>query len=169
MSDEETNRRKDMDMSNYKENAEFVKKVLDEDDWHYDMQDAGKAAVFTGGIGGFKGLYTSFRYLMIVGDDEVQSYAMFPASAKEKRPQIAEFITRANYGLKYGAFEMDWNDGEVRFHLTIPMSAILADRNHIPALLALPPQMLDRYSRGITEVLMGFKSPEEAIKECEGN
>lgn len=155
-------------MSSYKENAEFVKKFFDEDDWHYEMRDAETAVVFTGGIGGFKGLYNSFRYLLIVGDDEVQNYTQYPASAKEKLPEVAEFITRANYGLKYGAFEMDWNDGEVRFHLTTPMAAILADRNNIPMITALPSQMLDRYSKGFTEVLMGLKTPEEAIKDCEG-
>ena len=168
MPSEETNKRKYIDMSNYKENADFITKYLDDDEWKYELHDTGTVAVLTGGVGGFKGLYNSFRYLLIVGDDEVQNYTTFPASAKQKRPQIAEFITRANYGLKYGAFEMDWNDGEVRFHLTIPMSAILADSNHIPALMALPSQMLDRYSRGFTEVLMDLKTPEEAIKDCEG-
>ena len=168
MPDEETNKRKDMDMSNYKENAEFVKKFLDDADWHYEMIDRDKFMVFTGGIGGFKGLYSSFRFLMFVGDDEVQNYAMLPASAKDKLPQMAEFITRANYGLKYGAFEMDYNDGEVRFHLTFPMTAIQADRLLLPTLLALPPKMLDQYAKGFTEVLMDLNTPEAAIKECEG-
>ena len=168
MSDEETNRRKDMDMSNYKENAEFVKKFLDETDWHYDMHDSGHAAIFTGGVGGFEGLYNSFRFIMFVGEDEVQNYAMFPASAKDKLPEMAEFITRANYGLKYGDFEMDWNDGEVRFHLTFPMTAIQADRLLLPTLLALPPKMLDQYAKGFTEVLMDLNTPAAAIKECEG-
>lgn len=167
MSDEETNKRKDIDMSNYKENAEFVKKFLDDDDWHCEMHDTGTAAVFTGGIGGFKGLYNSFRFMLVVGDSEVQNYTEFPASAKEKRTQIAEFITRANYGLKYGAFEMDYNEGDVRFHLTMPMSAVRADKMILPTLLIAPPRMLDQYSKGFSEVLMGLKTPEEAIKGCE--
>ena len=155
-------------MSNYKENAEFVKKFLDDNDWHYDMHDLDKVMVFTGGVSGFKGLYNSFRFLMLVGDDEVQNYAMLPASAKDKLPQMAEFITRANYGLKYGAFEMDYNDGKVRFHLTFPMTAIRADRLLLPTLLALPPKMLDQYAKGFTEVLMDLNTPEAAVKDCEG-
>ena len=154
-------------MSSYKENAEIIKKFLDEDDWHYEMHDHGRAAVFTGGIGGFKGIYNSFRFLLIVGDDELQNYATLPASAKDKLPQMAEFITRANYGLKYGDFEMDWNDGEVRFHLAFPMSAVRAVKILLPTLLMLPAKMLDQYSKGFTEVLMGLKSPADAIKDCE--
>ncbi len=155
-------------MSNYKENAEFVKTFLDEDDWHYDMADHGTVATFTGGIGGFKGLYNSYRFLLFVGDDEVQNYSTLPASAKDKLPQMAEFITRANYGLKYGAFEMDYGDGEVRFHVTYPMAALRAERELMLALMFLPGNMLDRYSKGLTEVLMDLKSPEDAIKDCEG-
>ena len=162
-------KRKDIDMSSYKENAEFVKKFLDDDDWHYEMIDYDKVMVFTGGVGGFKGLYNSFQYLIFVGEDEVQNYATFPVSAKDKLPQMAEFITRANYGLKYGAFEMGYNDGEVRFHLAFPMTTIWVDRLLLPTLLALPPKMLDQYAKGFTEVLMDLKTPEDAIKDCEGD
>ena len=94
---------------------------------------------------------------------------MFPASAKDKLSEMAEYITRANYGLKYGDFEMDWNDGEVRFHLTFPMSAVRADEMILPTLLMAPPRMLDQYSKGFTEVLMGLKTPADAIKDCEGD
>ena len=156
-------------MSNYKENAEYIKKYLDDDDWHYDMHDLEEEQrmAFTGGIGGFKGLYGSFRYLVVVSEDEAQCYVTLPASAKEKLPQMAEFITRANYGFKYGAFEMDYDEGDIRFHLTFPMVALRADRDLIPTLIGLPAKMLDQYSRGFTEVLMDLKTPEEAIKDCE--
>ena len=156
-------------MGNYKENMEVVKNFLDGDDWHYDMHDHGHVATFTGGVGGFKGLYNSFRFILFVGEDEVQNYATFPASAKDKLSEMAEFIIRANYGLKYGDFEMDWNDGEVRFHLTFPMSAVRADEMILPTLLMAPPRMLDQYSKGFTEVLMGLKTPADAIKDCEGD
>ena len=167
MPSEETNKRKDMDMSNYKENLEFVKNFLDGDDWRYEANDHGSVATVTGGIGGFKGLYNSYRFILFVGDDELQNYATLPASAKDKLPEMAEFITRANYGLKYGDFEMDWNDGEVRFHLAFPMSAVRAVKMLLPTLLMLPAKMLDQYSKGFTEVLMGLKSPADAIKDCE--
>jgi len=156
-------------MGNYKENAEFVKTFLDGADCHYEMRDNGTATVFKGAIGGFDGLYKSFSYMLIVGEDEVHNYTMLPASAKARRPQIAEFVTRANYGLRHGSFEMGWDGGEVRFHMTIPMSAILAERAYIPVLIGFPAQMLNRYSKGFTEVLMDLKTPEDAIKNCEGD
>ena len=155
-------------MNNYKENTEYIKKFFDDDDWHYDMHDIEdeQRTVFMGGIGGFKGLYGSFRFLLVVSDTEAQCYAIFLFFSKEKLPQMAEFIARANYGLKYGAFEMDYADGEIRFHLTFPMVALRTDRNLMPVLIGIPAQMLDQYSKGFTEVLMDLKIPEEAIKDC---
>ena len=46
---------------------------------------------------------------------------------------------------------------------------VRADRLLLPTLLALPPKMLDQYSKGFTEVLMDLKTPEDAIKDCEGD
>lgn len=153
-------------MSNYKENAEYVKKILDEENLHYDMRNDEQATIFIGDIGGFKGLYNSFRFIVAVCDDEAQCFAIFPASAKEKLAQVAEFITRANYRLKYGEFQMNYNDGEIRFHLTFPMVALRADRDLIPTLIGYTTRALSDFSKGLTEVLMDLKTPEEAVAAC---
>ncbi len=148
-------------MSNYKENAEFIKNFLDGADCHYEMQDHGSLVTFCG-------VYNSFRFVMFVDDDVAQNYATLSVSFKDELPQMAEFITRANYGLKYGAFEMNYDNGDVRFHLTFPMAAIRADKMLLQMLLAIPAQMLDKYMKGFSEVFWDLKTPEEAIKDCEG-
>ncbi len=150
----------------YRQNAEIVKRYLDDNDWHYEMKDTGDTVIFSGGIGGFKGVYKSFRFVMVVDDDTVQNFATYPASAKDKLPEMAEFLVRANYGMIYGAFEMDWNDGEVRFHIAIPMAAIRADNDEIVRVLALPANMLGKYSNGFSSVLLGVKTPAEAVQAC---
>ena len=35
--------------------------------------------------------------------------------AEIKRQDIAEYLTRANYGMVMGNFEMDYSDGEIRY------------------------------------------------------
>ena len=151
----------------YRQNAEIVKRYLDENDWHYEMKDTGDSVIFNGGIGGFKGVYESFRFAMVVGDDTVQNFSTYPASAKGKQSEMAEFLIRANYGMKYGAFEMDWSDGEVRFHVAIPMAAIKADNDEVVRVLALPASMLGKYSKGFSAVLLGVMTPAEAVQACE--
>ncbi len=155
-------------MSSYKENAEFVKNFLDEGNWRYDMREHADSVLFTGGIAGFAGLYDSFRFFMFVEDDLVQNFAMFPASARSRMSGVAEFITRVNYNLKLGRFEMDYGCGEVRFHMSLPMSAVREERDELlPRILYLPVQMLDRYARGFSEVILDLKTPEQAVKDCE--
>ena len=46
---------------------------------------------------------------------------------EDKRAAVAEYLTRANYGLHVGNFEMDMTDGEVRYKTTG-----VADENTMP-------------------------------------
>src|SRR5579863_2871455 len=51
---------------------------------------------------------------------QVMFYSVLPAKVGEDRkPAMAEFLIRANFGLNIGNFEMDWEDGEVRFRTSI--------------------------------------------------
>ncbi len=155
-------------MSRYKENAEFVKNFLDEGGLRYDMQDAANSVLFSGSIAGSNGLYDSFKFFMFVEDCLVQNFAMFPAVALSKMPDVVEFITRVNYNLSLGGFEMDYENGKVRYHVSVPMSALREERDELlPRTLFLPVEMLDRYAKGLAEVILGVKAPLEAIAECE--
>ena len=156
---------------NYKENAAIVKKYLDENDWHYEEVDHGTAVTFQSGIGGFAekgGLYDSYRFTLLVGDDAVQSYAVMPGANKAKIPEVAEFVTRANYNLKFGNFDLDYRDGEVRFHIAFPSCVLANDlEDSLGFILGGGATMLDRYARGYMKIIMGDMTPEAAIKEIE--
>lgn len=156
---------------NYKENAALVKKYLDDNDWHYEENDHGNVVTYHGGIGGFSekgGLYDSYKFILFVSEDAVQSYASMPAPAKTKLAEIAEFVTRANHGLKFGKFELDYNDGEVRFHISFPSCVLQNDLDDSLAfILGGGVSMLHRYARGYMKVVMGDITPEAAIKEIE--
>ena len=85
----------------------------------------------------------------------------------EMRVPMAEFLTRANYGLRIGNFEMDFDDGEVRYKSSVDFEGIslspLLMRNTIyPAV-----QTMDRYLPGILKVIYGGSSPESAISAIE--
>jgi len=46
--------------------------------------------------------------------------SLFPALAPaKKRTACAELLTRINYDLLHGCFEMDFEDGEIRFRTSI--------------------------------------------------
>ncbi len=80
----------------------------------------------------------------------------------------AEYVNRANYGLRIGNFELDYNDGEVRYKSSLdfekePLTPQLIKNAIYPAV-----QTMDHYLPGLLSVVYGNKSPEEAIQEIEG-
>lgn len=155
-------------MIRYKENAEFIKNYLDERNILYDMEEHAGMVLISGNVAGDNGLYDSFKFMMFVEDYLVQNFAVFPAVTLSKMPEVVEFITRVNYSLTIGGFEMDYANGKVRYHVAIPMSALRAERDDlIPRTLFLPVEMLDRYAKGIAEVILGLKTPEQAVKDCD--
>lgn len=87
---------------------------------------------------------------------------------EDVRGAVAEFIARANYGLRIGNFELDFRDGEVRYKSSLDFEGEeLTDaliRNAIyPAV-----RIMDEYLPGLLKVAFGGKSPAEAIAEIEG-
>ena len=149
--------------------AQFVKWFFDDHDFKYRIADEREdKTIFTGDFSGFDGIYGSFRFMLVAEDDTLQCFCFLPTSVAEaKRIEIAEFIARANYGLRYGNFEMDFSDGEVRYHMALPASAVRADDANIARIVALPPRMLERYSDGFVAVLSGTKKPKQAVDDCE--
>ena len=103
-------------------------------------------------------------------DDGYIVNTTIPLDADEDcRLKVSEYLMRANFGLAFGNFEMDFNDGEIRYRLPVDCEG----RTSLPdgvmsKSISLPLRMFDRYGDGLIAVMYGIKSPEEAIKEAEG-
>ena len=84
------------------------------------------------------------------------------------RLRIAEFTSRANYGLIIGNFEMDFEDGELRYKAsyyyddTFPNSEEVFLRN-----LYATFHMMDRYLPGIMSVIYANVTPQTGINQIE--
>jgi len=105
-----------------------------------------------------------------VGTDYFYTLAYVKMNASEDvRHEAAEFITRANYGLKNGNFEMDFNDGELRYKSYNNCDGILPSEAIIRDSLVIPALMIDRYGDGLISVLFGMQSPKDAIEAIENN
>ncbi len=84
----------------------------------------------------------------------------------ERRQAMAEFLTRANYGLILGNFEMDFRDGELRYKTSTDVEDGELSQAMIRNLVLTNILMMDRYLPGIKAVLQGA-APEAAIAQCE--
>lgn len=91
-------------------------------------------------------------------------YSICPNKASEtKLSSIQEFLTRANFGLKFGNFELDLEDGEIRFKTSIQFAGEIDSAPMIEECLSLNVVTFDRYLPGILQVLFTDTLPQNAI------
>ncbi|HOU12935.1 MAG TPA: YbjN domain-containing protein [Anaerolineae bacterium] len=95
-------------------------------------------------------------------------YVIAPVKAPEQmRAQVAEYIARANYGLRIGNFELDYTDGEVRYKSSIDFEGELLTPRLIKNAMYPAVHTMDFYLPGLLGVMYGNKTPAEAIRDIE--
>jgi hypothetical protein len=102
-------------------------------------------------------------------DDYLQVTANYPFNVREEklRSSTAELITRANYCMPLGKFEMDMADGEVRFHLThvigeLGLTSEMIERHFMTAYFTM-----DRYFPAFMQHIHAGYTPEDAVFHAE--
>lgn len=94
----------------------------------------------------------------------LQIIVQYPVMVREAfRAAAAEFITRANYGLVLGNFQMDMKDGEIRYYLSHLMQGDGLEEQTIHRLFRAAMSTADRYFPGLMQVLYAGSTPEDAI------
>ena len=139
---------------------------LEEDEW-YPQPLEGRTVYVTyfAGRNGELHCYAQVRVEL----EQFLFYAVAPVKVPaDMRPAVAEFLTRANYGLRIGNFEMDYSDGEVRFKSSLDFEGEALTFNWIRHAIYPAVQTMDEYLPGLMKVVYGGKTPEEAIREIEG-
>lgn len=107
----------------------------------------------------------SAQLLVIVRGDNFSTLAQIPLTADENsRLAVAEYLTRVNYNMRNGNFELDMNSGEIRFKIYVHAADGVVEPKAARLAVLLPFMMFDRYGDGLLEVLFGYKSPREAFE-----
>jgi hypothetical protein len=86
---------------------------------------------------------------------------------EDRRIAAAEYITRANSGMAIGNFEMNFNDGEVRYKTSIDVEGDRLNTALVRNLVYANVMMMDRYLPGLIAVTEGIATPHEAIQAVE--
>lgn len=95
-------------------------------------------------------------------------YSMIPVNAPEpKRQAVAEYITRVNYGLILGNFELDYSDGEIRYKTSIDVDGDEISEALIRNAVNRNVYTVDRYLPGIMSVIYADADPAEAVAKIE--
>lgn len=159
------------DQNEHKENSlqafAILGQFLEKDKWH--PQQLEDRYVYRMGFSGKNGQTACYAQIR-VDLEQFIFYVIAPVKAPEEaRLAVAEFITRANYGLRIGNFELDFNDGEVRYKSSLDFEGVTLTTELIEHAIYPAVQTMDRYLPELMKVIYGDKPPAEAIAEIEGD
>lgn len=138
---------------------------FEDDDWNFHWVDG--MPVLSMSFTGKNGKWLCYAQAR---EDQEQFvyYSVCPVNVpEERRNAAAEFITRANYGMIIGNFEMDYKDGEIRYKTSIDVEGAELTPPLVKQMVYANVIIMDRYLPGIMRVIYGDASPETEIAKIE--
>ena len=139
---------------------------LNENEIKYE-QESDEQTVFAN----FRGDVGTYRIIAWIDseNDLFQLFAHSPIRVPEgARPAIAETLARANYGLKVGKFEFDYDEGQIRFQSAHVLLEDSLDGEVIRRFIGVSLRMLNVYIPAVLSVIYGNELPKDAIRHAEG-
>jgi hypothetical protein len=144
---------------------EAVGQFLEEDDWPYSLMD--NRPVYKTGFEGKNGQFTCYAQER-TEQQQFVFYSIFPIKVTEnKMNELAEFITRANYGMIIGNFELDYADGEIRYKTSVDVEDVDMVEPLVRHLIYANVLTMDKYFPGLMRVLYAGIPPADAVNEVE--
>lgn len=138
--------------------------ALNEDGWEYEYDEKNQFVRLK-----VCGVSTDFSVFVIV--DEEQESILCNTYIQQNIPEIkraiiCEFMNRANYELENGNFEMDMDEGAIRYRTFLDLSDAIASKEQILNLIWNGPQCFDTYYPGLMKILYGDYSADKAAALC---
>lgn len=138
---------------------------LEDDDWEPEEADAhyGYHMVYEGDEVDFN-CYAQVR----VDLEQFVFYAIAPVNAPlDKLAAVAEYLHRANFGLRVGNFELDCDTGQIRYKTAIDFEGETLTFGLLQNAIYPAVDMMEMYLGGLKAVMDGSMSPTEAINMAE--
>ena len=129
--------------------------------WKFDQIDDSKLRVpVKGKNGAWLSIAQVFEQI-----DRAACYSFFPTNVPaEKYPEMAEYLTRANWDLLLGNFEMDYSDGELRYRTSIDVEGERLSPNLVKQMVYENFATTDKHFPGIMKILYGDTPVVEALE-----
>lgn len=142
-----------------------VEQFLDEEGWSYGRHE--EHPVFHFGLTGENAQFMCY-FLMDEQNEQVAAYVASPNTVPvEKRQVVAEFITRANFGLKFGNLEMDMDDGDLRAKASIDVEGGMLTTTMVRNLIGAAITTMDRYFQAMMSVIFAGVDAKIAVRNAE--
>lgn len=149
-----------------KENViKMVDSFFAEIEWKYKFDEKRSAYTFGVDVGGTIG---SLKFIMPIREHHYKVIGVLNSKVEDSKLQIvAEYLHRANFGLNNGNFELDYNNGEVRYKSFVDFWGIELNKRIIEDSVFIPILMFKRYGKNVIKLMVGEGNPADLIDEAE--
>ena len=146
-----------MDGDNKMENTlKLIKEYFDTNAIKYKTKVLSKKrrTVFNLGID-MENVIGNLSMIISVSENDYITLAILNSKAeKDKLHAVAEYLHRANYGLKNGNFELDFTDGEIRYKAYVNFENTTISNEIIEASIMVPIAAFEQYGRGLIQTML---------------
>ncbi|MBE0699841.1 MAG: YbjN domain-containing protein [Anaerolineaceae bacterium] len=144
---------------------DVVLRFFQEEQWNYQKLE-GKP-VIRAGFRGVHGTWVCFARV----EEEKKQFLFHSLLGMNIPPQyralVVEYITRVNYCLTVGNFEMDYDSGDIRFRTSVETPDGELSVAIVRCLAYTNVHTIDHYFPGVLAVMHGGLSPEAALARIE--
>ena len=148
-----------------------VRSYIEEHEWKYDFYEEDNVFELRVAL---DAKLTDFRILIFLNEDDdgschtITSFGAADIKADEGcMTQMSEYLHRANYGTTYGCFELDPDDGDIRFRHSVSCRDGVPVAYALEDLISAPFWAFNRYGNGMLAVSMGLQTAKEAAEAAE--
>jgi hypothetical protein len=143
-----------------------LRRVFTENRWPY--SEVQGVPVLLSELSGALGSWSFYAH--VIEDKElILLYSICPVRAPEgRRHEMSQFLTRTNYGLVQGNFELDFDDGEIRYKTVLQLHGGELDSDAVRRLVRANGIAMETYLPGIGSVIAGSpaaSAAESAVTE----
>lgn len=140
----------------------IIKDFLKSQEWQFTQVEGKKVLLF--GIGGKNGNFQCIADL-IEEENRLIFFTVCGANTPaNKRQDMLQLLNDLNYKLFFGNFEMDLQDGEIRFRTSISFIHIELNQNFIEELIMSNIVTMDKSLPSIVGLMFGEISVEKALE-----
>ncbi len=139
-----------------------IKDFLKSQEWQFTQVEGKNVLLF--GIGGKNGKFQCIADL-IEEENRLIFFSVCGANTPESKKQdMLQLLNSLNYQLFFGNFEMNLQDGEIRFRTSISLKHIELNRNFVEELILSNIITMDKSLPSIIGLMFGEISVENALE-----
>ena len=140
---------------------------FERDEWPCERVEEGPLAMLRSRYQGSNGTFDCW-FQVRRREEQFMFYCRAPVNVPEGRRQsVAEFMARANYGMVLGNFELDMDDGEMRFKCSADVEGLEINDIFLKNVVYTSVVTMNRYLPGLMKVAFSSMDPVDAVNEIE--